>query len=240
MAGWGGKKYMKRPYLTPAKERQHIMIFNLSEQNSIANRFIAELRDVKTQQDSMRFRHNLECIGEILAYEISKTLEYAEKQVETPLGIAKVSVPSQKVVLATILRAGLPMHQGMLRFFNDAGNAFVSAYRRHHKDGSFDIHMEYVSSPGVDGAVLIISDAMLATGASMATVAKALMELGTPAQIHFATAVASVDGLEHLQRVLPEAHVWMGALDEELTAKSYIVPGLGDAGDLCYGMKLQE
>jgi uracil phosphoribosyltransferase len=216
------------------------MVFNLSEQNSIANRFIAELRDVNIQQDSMRFRHNLECLGEILAYEISKTLSYVEKQVETPLGIAQAQVPNQQIVLATILRAGLPMHQGMLRFFNDAGNAFVSAYRRHHKDGSFDIHMEYISSPNLEGKVVIISDAMLATGASMATVAKALMELGTPAQLHFATAVASTDGLEHIQRVLPEAHVWIGALDEELTAKSYIVPGLGDAGDLSYGLKLQE
>ncbi len=216
------------------------MIVNLSEQNSIANRFIAELRDVKAQQDSMRFRRNLERLGEILAYEISKELEYTEKEVETPLGIAKVKVPSQRIVLATILRAGLPMHQGMLNYFDYAGNAFVSAYRRHHKDGTFDIHMEYISSPSVEGSVLIICDAMLATGSSMALVANALTELGEPARIHFATAVASAAGLEHMKRVFPDASIWMGALDEELTAKAYIVPGLGDAGDLSYGEKMQE
>lgn len=216
------------------------MIVNLSEKNSIVNRFLAEMRDVKVQQDSMRFRRNLERIGEILAYEISKELEYTEKAVETPLGIAKVHVPTQRIVLATILRAGLPMHQGMLNYFDYAGNAFVSAYRRHHKDGTFDIHMEYISSPGIEDAVLIISDAMLATGSSMALVANALMELGQPLQVHFATAVASTAGLEHMKRVFPDASIWMAALDEELTGKSYIVPGLGDAGDLCFGDKLQE
>ncbi|MCB9276329.1 MAG: uracil phosphoribosyltransferase [Lewinellaceae bacterium] len=216
------------------------MIVNLSEQNSIANRFVAELRDVKIQQDSMRFRRNLERLGEILAYEISKQLDYVEKEVETPLGIAKVQVPSQRIVLATILRAGLPMHQGMLNYFDNAGNAFVSAYRRHHKDGTFDIHMEYISSPNVDGAVLVVCDAMLATGSSMALVANALMELGEPAQVHFATAIASTAGLEHMKRVFPDASIWMCTMDEELTAKAYIVPGLGDAGDLSFGEKMQE
>lgn len=213
------------------------MIFNLSEQNSIANHFIAEIRDAKIQQDSMRFRRNLERIGEVLAYEISKELEYQAKDIETPLGVANVNVPDSKVVLATILRAGLPLHQGMLNYFDYAGNAFVSAYRKHHKDGTFDIHLEYISCPNLDGATLIVSDPMLATGASMTLAAKELLEFGQPRQIHFATAIASAAGLDHVRRIFPNASVWMAALDEELTGKAYIVPGLGDAGDLSYGDK---
>lgn len=216
------------------------MIFNLSEQNSIANHFIAEIRDAKIQQDSMRFRRNLERIGEVLAYEISKELEYEEKDVETPLGVAKVNVQADRVVLATILRAGLPIHQGMLNYFDRAGNAFVSAYRKHHKDGTFDIHLEYLSCPALDGAILIVSDPMLATGASMSLSTKALLEFGQPKQIHFATAIASQAGLDHMRRLFPDAYVWMAALDEELTGKAYIVPGLGDAGDLSYGDKAVE
>jgi len=213
------------------------MIYNLSEQNSIANQFIAELRDAKIQQDSMRFRRNLERIGEILAYEISKELVYREKDVETPLGVAKVNVPADKVVLATILRAGLPLHQGMLNYFDRAGNAFVSAFRKHHKDGSFDVHLEYISCPVLDDAVLIVSDPMLATGASMSLATKELLESGQPKQIHFATAIASAAGLDHIRRIFPDAYIWMAAMDEELTGKAYIVPGLGDAGDLSYGDK---
>ena len=213
------------------------MIFNLSEQNSIANHFIAEIRDAKIQQDSMRFRRNLERIGEVLAYEISKELEYEEKNIETPLGVAKVNVQVDKVVLATILRAGLPLHHGMLNYFDRAGNAFVSAYRKHHKDGTFDIHLEYISCPVLDDAILIVSDPMLATGASMSLSTKALLEFGQPKQIHFATAIASQAGLDHMRRLFPDAYVWMAALDEELTGKAYIVPGLGDAGDLSYGDK---
>ncbi|MCO6493884.1 MAG: uracil phosphoribosyltransferase [Phaeodactylibacter sp.] len=213
------------------------MIFNLSEQNSIANHFIAEIRDARIQQDSMRFRRNLERIGEVLAYEISKELDYQEKDIETPLGVAKVEVPANRVVLATILRAGLPLHQGMLNYFDYAGNAFVSAYRKHHKDGTFDIRLEYISCPALDDAILIVSDSMLATGASMSLATKELLEFGSPRQIHFATAIASTAGLDHVRRIFPEAYVWMGALDEELTGKAYIVPGLGDAGDLSYGDK---
>lgn len=213
------------------------MIYNLSEQNSIANQFIAELRDAKIQQDSMRFRRNLERIGEILAYEISKELVYREKDVETPLGVAKVNVPADKVVLATILRAGLPLHQGMLNYFDRAGNAFVSAFRKHHKDGSFEVHLEYISCPALDDAVLIVSDPMLATGASMSLATKELLEFGQPKQIHFATAIASAAGLDHIRRIFPDACIWMAAMDEELTGKAYIVPGLGDAGDLSYGDK---
>lgn len=216
------------------------MIFNLSEQNSIANRFLSELRSVSVQKDRMRFRRNLERLGEVIAYEISKSLQYKTTEVETPLGIAMVNMPSQPIVLATILRAGLPLHQGMLNYFDDAGNAFVSAYRKHHRDGTFEIHLEYVSCPNLEGTVLILSDPMLATGASMALAAKELQENGIPAEIHFVTAIASSFGIEHMERLFPQAHIWVGAVDEELTAKSYIVPGLGDAGDLSYGLKVQE
>lgn len=216
------------------------MVFNLSETNTIANRFIAELRDVNVQQDSMRFRRNLERLGEIIGYEISKTLVYKDIEVETPLGIAKTSVPGQKVILATILRAGLPLHQGLLNYYDDADNAFISAYRKHHKDGTFDIHLEYVSCPNLDNRLLILCDPMLATGASMALTAKALLEFGSPSQVHFVTAIASTYGLNYLKRLFPNAYIWLGALDEELTAKSYIVPGLGDAGDLSFGKKVQD
>ena len=216
------------------------MVFNLSEHNSIGNRFIAEMRDIHTQKDRMRFRRNLERVGEILAYELSKSLHYKEIEVETPLGIARTKVPSDHIVLATILRAGLPLHQGMLNYFDEAGNAFVSAYRKHHKDGTFEINLEYVSCPRIDDCILILSDPMLATGASMSMAVKELQNYGTPKSIHFVTAIASTDGLNHLRRMFPKAYIWTGALDDELTAKSYIVPGLGDAGDLSYGAKVQD
>jgi uracil phosphoribosyltransferase len=213
------------------------MIFNLSAQNSVANRFLAELRDVDIQQDRLRFRRNLERIGEILAYEISKTLEYEYYEVETSLGIAETKLPVQRVVLATILRAGLPFHQGMINYFDQADCAFISAYRRHLADGSFDIQLDYVSTPDLDETVLILCDPMLATGASILAALEHLQRYGTPEKIHVAAVIASKAGLETIQTKLPEASVWMGALDEELTAKSYIVPGLGDAGDLAYGEK---
>ena len=216
------------------------MIKILSDTNSIANRFVAQLRDTIVQKDPMRFRRNLERIGEVMAYEISKTLRYTSRDVETPLGIANMALPDQSVVLATILRAGLPFHQGFLNYFDDAGNAFISAYRKHHKDGTFEIELEYVSCPDLTGKVLIISDPMLATGASMNLALAEIKNHGTPGQIHVATAIASKQGLNYLQRNNPDVHIWMAALDEELTAKSYIVPGLGDAGDLAYGAKLQE
>lgn len=216
------------------------MNFNLSEQNTIANQFIAELRDVTIQQDSMRFRRNLERLGEVLAYEISKTLNYEKKEVETSLGVAEVSVPGDPVILATILRAGLPFHQGFLNYFDKAGNAFVSAYRKHHKDGTFEINLEYISCPRLDDTTLIIVDPMLATGASMGLAIKELQEYGTPQKIHVVTAIASTYGLDYIRRLYPEADIWMGACDDELTAKSYIVPGLGDAGDLSFGAKTQE
>lgn len=214
------------------------MIFNLSEHNTIANRFLAELRDVDIQQDRMRFRRNLERIGEILAYEISKTLAYESYEVETQLGVADTRLPAQRVVLATILRAGLPFHQGLLNYFDSADNAFISAYRRHHKDGTFEIQLDYVSTPDLNDCVLILCDPMLATGASLNLAIQQLMHYGTPEAIHVATVIASAEGLEAVKKHSPNVSIWMGALDDELTAKSYIVPGLGDAGDLAYGAKL--
>lgn len=216
------------------------MIFNLSKQNSIANKYMAELRDVNIQKDRMRFRRNMERVGEVLAYEISKTLEYKEQEVETPLGIAPVNLPVERVVLGTILRAGLPMHQGALNVFDDADNAFISAYRMHHKDGTFEINIEYTSCPNLEGCILILCDPMLATGASMALAIKELEEFGKPKAIHVMTAVASTYGVNHIRRLNPDVKLWIGAEDDELTAKSYIVPGLGDAGDLSYGSKMQD
>lgn len=216
------------------------MVHKLSQQHTIANQFLAELRDNNIQKDRMRFRFNLERIGEMLAYEISKTLPYKRLEVETPLGVANTYVPSQSLVLAPILRAAIPVHQGMLRIFDHAENAFVSAYRRHHKDGSFEINMEYLSCPDLHNKILVVIDPMLATGASMELAVKELSKYGNPVQIHFATILASPYGLERLERLFPNAHIWMVELDEELTAKSFIVPGLGDAGDLAFGPKLQE
>ncbi|MBX2930231.1 MAG: uracil phosphoribosyltransferase [Saprospiraceae bacterium] len=216
------------------------MTHNLSDKASLANQFIAELRDVHIQKDRLRFRRNLERIGEVLAYEISKTLKYEQRSVETPLGTATVALPRQQVVLACILRAGIPLHEGMSHFFDQAGHAFVSAYRRHHKDGSFEISVQYVSCPDLSDSVLIVIDPMLASGASMVLAAQELQQFGTPAKIHFVTAIASTAGVEYVKRLFPKADIWAGAIDEELTAKSYIVPGLGDAGDLAFGEKLQE
>lgn len=216
------------------------MVTNLSNSNTIANQFLAELRSTTIQKDRIRFRRNLERLGEIFAYEISKQLNYREELVETPLGTAKTQVPEDEVVLATILRAGLPLHQGLLNYFDTAGNAFISAYRKHHRDGSFEIKIEYVSCPNLEDKVLIMADPMLATGASMVLALQELMEYGTPRQIHIVTAIASVDGLDYVKRNFPKAQIWLGGLDDELTAKSYIVPGLGDAGDLSYGSKVQD
>ena len=215
------------------------MVFNLSEKNTIANQFIAELRNADIQKDRARFRRNLERVGEVLAYEISKTLDYELFEVETPLGVAPMMLPTRRIVLGTVLRAGLPMHEGMLHYFDTADNAFISAYRRHHKDGSFDIQLDYVSSPDLDGCVLILCDPMLASGASVNVALHELLRFGAPATIHVATVIASTAGLDAVRRRFPIARIWAGAVDEELTAKSYIVPGLGDAGDLAYGDKKQ-
>jgi uracil phosphoribosyltransferase len=217
------------------------MLFNLSEQNTVANSFLAEMRDVNVQKDRMRFRRNLERTGEVLAYEISKALRYMDAEVETPLGVANVLLPADRLVLATILRAGLPLHQGLLNFFDNAENAFVSAYRAHHKDGSFEIKLEYASCPNLEDAVLILADPMLATGSSIVlAIDELLQNFGKPKVIHVATAIASTAGITHVQRYCPDAHIWTGAIDEELTAKSYIVPGMGDAGDLAFGEKARD
>lgn len=215
------------------------MVKVIGENNSILNQFIAELRDVKVQNDFMRFRKNLERIGEIFAYEMSKNLHYEQHQIQTPLGIAEVNLPDEQIVLATILRAGLPLHQGMLNYFDKAENAFISAYRKYGKDGSFHIQFEHLSCPKVDGKVLVIIDPMLATGASMLLAYKAILEKGTPKHTHIVSVVASKEGVDYMKRNLPQKSVtiWLGAVDDELTVKSYIVPGLGDAGDLAYGSK---
>lgn len=216
------------------------MLHLLSDTPSIANQYIAQMRDINIQGDRMRFRRNMERLGECIGYELSKALNYVAYAVETPLGQASMELPAEELVLANILRAGLPLHQGLLSVFDDAGNAFVSAYRKHHKDGTFEIEVEYLSCPDLDNKVLIVCDPMLATGASMVLATQALLAHGKPSAIHFVVAIGARLGLEYLQRKFPEAHIWMGALDEELTAKSYIVPGLGDAGDLSFGAKLQD
>ncbi|MFN8166695.1 MAG: uracil phosphoribosyltransferase [Bacteroidia bacterium] len=215
------------------------MVHNLSLTNSIVNQFVSELRDVNIQGDRMRFRKNLERLGEIFAYEISKTLKYEVKEVTTPLGISNVPVLSEHPIIGTILRAGLPLHYGLLNYFDWADNAFISAYRKHHKDGSFDIKLEYVGSPSLDNRVLILCDPMLATGSSIVMTYKALLDRGMPSHTHIVCALASTQGVEYVKRNLPEnVTIWASAIDEELTAQSYIVPGLGDAGDLAFGTKL--
>ncbi len=217
------------------------MIQNLGKENSIFNQFLAEIRDKEVQKDSMRFRRNMERLGELFAYEISKKLEYEEKDVVSPLGVSHMKVLKQFPVLATILRAGLPLHQGMLNYFDRSDCAFVSAYRRHHKNGRFDIQLEYASSPVLDNRVLILIDPMLATGASMALTYKELLQFGKPKHTHIVAAIASVEGVNYLKRKVGTRDVtlWVGAVDDEMTAQSYIVPGLGDAGDLAFGSKFE-
>ncbi len=215
------------------------MVHDLSKSNSLLNHFVAELRDINIQKDSMRFRRNLERIGEVAALELSKTLNYMEGEVHTPLGIAPTRLLKEQPVLATILRAGLPLHAGVQNYFDKAENAFISAYRKHHKDGTFDVQVEYLACPVLDGKVLIIADPMVATGSSLVLTYKALLKRGHPSQVHVICAIASVDGISYLKKHLPETtHIWCGAIDEELTAQSYIVPGLGDAGDLAFGEKI--
>ena len=216
------------------------MVMELDKQRSVAGHFLAELRDVNVQKDPMRFRRNLERVGEVLALELSRTLEYTEQEVTSPLGTARVQLLAEQPVLATILRAGLPLHQGMLNYFDRADNAFISAYRKHRKgEDGFDIEVEYLSSPALHDRVLVLCDPMLATGQSMVLVYKALLRLGKPKSLHVVSAIASAEGLEYAKLHLPAGtRFWIGAIDEEMTAQAYIVPGLGDAGDLAYGAKL--
>jgi uracil phosphoribosyltransferase len=214
-------------------------VINLGESNTILNKFIAQIRDIDIQKDSMRFRRNLERLGEIFAYEISKTLEYSEKAVTTPLGIANINTYDDKIVVATILRAGLPLHQGILNYFDDAQNAFVASYRKYSKGKGFHINIEYSNAPDLEGKTLILADTMLATGASIELTYKNLCEYGTPKHTHLVCPVSSAYAVEYLQKNIDGEKItlWVAAIDEELTSKSYIIPGLGDAGDLAYGTK---
>lgn len=216
------------------------MIHNLSNTPSIVGDFLRQLRDVHVQRDAMRFRQNLRRIGQVMAYEISKSLDYETTEVETPLGVAQSTRIANPIVLATILRAGLPLHEGLLQYYSAAENAFIASYRKHHKDGTFEIAMEYATFPPVENKILILSDAMIATGSSIEHAYQALAENGAPKAFHIVSAIASNQGISRLTRLYPEAHIWTAAIDDELTAKSYIVPGLGDAGDLAYGMKSQD
>lgn len=215
------------------------MITNFSKTNSIFNQFLSEIRDAKIQKDRLRFRRNIERIAEIMAYELSKTLKYSEKEITTPLGEAMMDTCDDEIVLATILRAGIPMHQGLLNYFDKADSAFISAFRKHSTKEDFEIEVEYCASPSLDGKVLIISDPMLATGNSLAAVYQVLKKYGTPKQIHLVFGIATEEGLNYIEKKLPKTtKVWVGAIDVELTAQAYIVPGLGDAGDLAFGEKV--
>ena len=214
-------------------------IKNLGLENTIFNQYIAEIRDEKIQKDPIRFRRNLERLGEIFAYEISKTFSYHPVDVTTPLGVKTIQLMDEQPILATILRAGLPLHQGMLNIFDHADNAFISAFRKHYMDGTFDIQIDYMSAPDMDDRILIICDPMLASGQSMVCAYNEIMKQGHPKYIHIVSVIASTQGVEYLRRNLPDIDctIWLGAVDDELTVQSYIVPGLGDAGDLAYGCK---
>ena len=217
------------------------MTINLGEKNSILNQFVSEIRDVNIQKDRMRFRRNIERIGEIMAYEISKTLNFSEKEITTPLGEANMHLPTDNLVIGCILRASLPLHQGFLNYFDKADNTFISAYRKHHKDGSFEVEVEYLSSPNLDGKTLILVDPMLATGQSMALSYEAMLQKGTPKITHFVSVIASQEGVDKIQNMMPNnSRLWVAAIDDELTAQAYIVPGLGDAGDLAFGEKVDN
>lgn len=215
------------------------MVINLSDQHSLVSNWVSELRDVTVQTDSMRFRRNLERIGEVAAYEISKQLAWEEKEITTPLGISNCKVLAAQPVMATILRAGLGMHTGLLNYFDKGENAFISAYRKHNPDGSFDISLEYMSCPELDDKVIIISDPMIATGASLVKAIQYLKNEGNMKAIHIVCAIACTVGIEYVLRAHPKATIWCGDIDDEITAKGYIVPGLGDAGDLAFGPKMQ-
>ena len=217
------------------------MIVNLSEQHSLVSNWVSELRDVNVQGDRMRFRRNLERIGEIAAYEISKELPWTTVEIPTPLGIHESKVLLEQPVLATILRAGIPLHHGMMNYFDKADNAFISAYRKHHRDGSFEINLQYMSSPALEDRIVIISDPMLATGASLVKTIQYIKAEGNPKQIYIVSAIACTVGIEFVHREAGNnIKIWCGDIDDELTAKGYIVPGLGDAGDLSFGVKVQS
>lgn len=217
-------------------------VHHLLEKNSIANTFISQLRDINLQTDRMRFRRNIERLGEIMGYELSKNFNFSEKEVQTPLGQAKIQLPQEELVICSILRAGLPLHTGLLNYFDAADNSFISAYRHHpNNDEEFEILVEYLASPSLEGKTLILADPMLATGRSFVNVLKALEKMGTPKVIHLVSVIAATEGIEYLQTVFPEnSHLWIATIDEKLNERGYIVPGLGDAGDLCFGSKMQH
>ena len=216
------------------------MIHNLCESHSLISNWVAELRDVNVQGDRMRFRLNLERIAEVIGFEISKTLPSKKIEITTPMANTTAWVLADQPVLATILRAGLGMHNGLLRYFDKADNAFLSAYRKHEADGSFDIKLEYMSSPSTTDKIVLLSDPMLATGASLVKAAQYLNNNGIPKQLHIVCAIACNQGLNYVTKALPNAHIWCATIDETLTDKGYIIPGLGDAGDLAYGGKMQH
>jgi|SRR6185437_14657914 len=213
------------------------MIFVLDKTSTIANSFLAELRDANIQQDMQRFRYNQERLGEIMAYEISKTFKYTAQQVQTPLGIANVNMPDSQPVLGTILRAGLPFHQGFMRFFDKSPSLFATAYRKVRKNGAFIINIDHISTPDLEGKTLIMCDTMLATGQSMVQVCKELIAQYNIKELHIAAIIASTEGITHVRANLPKAKLWLASVDEEMTSKAFIVPGLGDAGDLAFGEK---
>mgnify|MGYP002528113607 FL=1 len=219
-----------------------MQIHNLSDQNSILNTFISEIRDVTVQKDSMRFRRNIERIGEILGYEMSKELTYKLSTTETPLGKSSINLFENDIVLCSILRAGVPLHQGLLNYFDDAENAFISAYRYHRHDlESFEIVVEYLVCPSLENKTLILADPMLATGRSLVATYEALKPFGIPKEIHLVNVIAAQDGVDYINSYFPEnTHLWIATIDQELNSKGYIVPGLGDAGDLAFGEKLQR
>ncbi len=214
-------------------------VHNFADSPSLVSQYLAEMRNRNLQTDHMRFRRNLERVGEIMAYEISKTLKYKNEPVSTPLGVEAICQEiDQELVLATIFRAGVPFHQGFLRYFDNAGNAFVSAYRKYKEKENFDICIEYLASPCLDGKTLILCDPMLATGASMELSYRALLTKGTPAKVHVASVIASRHAVDYMESVMPQdSELWVGVIDDEINSHSYIVPGLGDAGDLAYGGK---
>ena len=214
-------------------------IVNFDDTPSLVSQYMSEVRNINVQKDMLRFRRNLERIGEIMAYEISKTINYKTTEVETPLAVAKCKEINEEVVLATIFRAGIPFHKGFLDYYDHAQNAFVSAYRKYKEKENFDVFIEYIASPNIEGKTLIIADPMLATGASMELSYRALLTKGTPSKIHVASVIASKAAIEYIKETFPEEKttIWVGAIDEEINSHSYIVPGLGDAGDLAYGIK---
>ena len=217
-----------------------MIIHDFSKQNSLLNQYIREVRDINIQKDRMRFRRNVERIGEILSYEMSKTLDYSFTTVKTPLGEKVVNVPDSEIVLCSILRAGIPLHQGILNYFDSVENAFISAYRYHPNGGAaFEVQVKYLASPSIEGKILILADPMLATGQTLENVLKALESHGTPEQIHIISIIGAKPGIELTDMIFPKnTHLWIAAVDDALNERGYIVPGLGDAGDLCYGPRL--